>query len=871
MEDDTFPAGIFLNIKHSTGGANRIPSERDVEIPMQVEWTAQSLENSILRGRPTGTVVFGGQAGNTVGADSIALVALAFKCTFQQGFRTTEEAEKARRRFIARYQPRGDVSFSSDFLAIIWTFYCFEAEGTRSELPTVGTELSAHDGAARHVAQHTAVVPGAQQAAPSTGPAAVAPSGGRTETTTRTEITAHTVITVGASFSVKDLKAAYDVLGASGQKQEVIAAAKLAESACRAAFNDLRRRYGAAVWPRDMSSQNADLLLVKQLGDARTHVYTDLVTGLVTYAVLTGTPAGDLPHYTEVFGTRSSPRRMDFNLDLYGVLEAAVKRHDFLEKDRAARHGKAGSFFTLGGLERSLDDLRMNIRKFPANTKSNESGPVKGVNDPKKAPVKVASFIEGLKLQCRAGSSVLTGFSVVGGSESQRERAINSLKSKLVAYKARLTQPHDAMKRASLDEHAFLEGVHTHLQYVIENFLFSADSKGSFPIDVLTKCPVTGNGVLSGMQKRRGMYLEYGGRLARRCKRDSAAPIGLLLALGACDTYIMAGRLIDEYNATRARDNGPPLAGSVTAASRMFFGLGPERERAATQLAADERQVPVNQEQANAGAAVMPLDRTAAALVQEVATALPDEGELRPARPLLATARELHRTASQVGNSPALMDQGPTQQQGELQVAAGATVEPDQTGEDTPLAAHGAGANMGTYDEQEASEDNMDPAEKAWLTAPLPNPTLRAGKPKQRRQRDDDDDDMGAGGGRKKQRRESGGRARGRGASTGRRGMRRAASNRRRTGDDAEEEEEEEEEGEAASGDTSASSSDMARSSGVSSGTGSSGGHAHQPEMRSSRRGTRGALPPVTARTKQAVCGKQGTSSRRPRGSRGGR
>ncbi|GIL95046.1 hypothetical protein Vretimale_1154, partial [Volvox reticuliferus] len=605
---------------------------------------------------------------------------------------------------------------------------------------------------ARHVAQHTAVVPGAQQAAPSTGPAAVAPSGGRTETTTRTEITAHTVITVGASFSVKDLKAAYDVLGASGQKQEVIAAAKLAESACRAAFNDLRRRYGAAVWPRDMSSQNADLLLVKQLGDARTHVYTDLVTG---------TPAGDLPHYTEVFGTRSSPRRMDFNLDLYGVLEAAVKRHDFLEKDRAARHGKAGSFFTLGGLERSLDDLRMNIRKFPANTKSNESGPVKGVNDPKKAPVKVASFIEGLKLQCRAGSSVLTGFSVVGGSESQRERAINSLKSKLVAYKARLTQPHDAMKRASLDEHAFLEGVHTHLQYVIENFLFSADSKGSFPIDVLTKCPVTGNGVLSGMQKRRGMYLEYGGRLARRCKRDSAAPIGLLLALGACDTYIMAGRLIDEYNATRARDNGPPLAGSVTAASRMFFGLGPERERAATQLAADERQVPVNQEQANAGAAVMPLDRTAAALVQEVATALPDEGELRPARPLLATARELHRTASQVGNSPALMDQGPTQQQGELQVAAGATVEPDQTGEDTPLAAHGAGANMGTYDEQEASEDNMDPAEKAWLTAPLPNPTLRAGKPKQRRQRDDDDDDMGAGGGRKKQRRESGGRARG--------------------------------------------------------------------------------------------------------------
>ncbi|GIL69595.1 hypothetical protein Vretimale_13630 [Volvox reticuliferus] len=69
----------------------------------------------------------------------------------------------------------------------------------------------------------------------------------------------------------------------------------------------------------------------------------------------------------------------------------------------------------------------------------------------------------------------------------------------------------------------------------------------------------------------------------------------------------------------------------------------------------------------------------------------------------------------------------------------------------------------------------------------------------------------------------------------------------------------------------STSSSDMAPSSGVSNGTGSSGGHAHQPVLRSSRRGTRGALLPVTARTKQAVCGKQGTISRRPRGSRGGR
>lgn len=91
---------------------------------------------------------------------------------------------------------------------------------------------------------------------------------------------------------------------------------------------------------------------------------------------------------------------------------------------------------------------------------------------------------------------------------------------------------------------------------MVENFLFSADSKGSFPVDVLARCPVTGNGVPSSMQKRRGMYLEYAGILARRCKRGAASPLGLLLAIGACDTYIAAGRLIDEYNVMRAGNTG---------------------------------------------------------------------------------------------------------------------------------------------------------------------------------------------------------------------------------------------------------------------------------------------------------------------------
>ncbi|GIL98699.1 hypothetical protein Vretimale_4072 [Volvox reticuliferus] len=96
-------------------------------------------------------------------------------------------------------------------------------------------------------------------------------------------------------------------------------------------------------------------------------------------------------------------------------------------------------------------------------------------------------------------------------------------------------------------------------------------------------------------------------------------------------------------------------------------------------------RAPANQEQANAGAAAVPLEGptavmppvegTAAAWDQEVATALPEEViaalwvELRHARQL-TTAPELHQTASQ--------DQGAAQQRSELQVATGATVKPDQ-------------------------------------------------------------------------------------------------------------------------------------------------------------------------------------------------
>lgn len=59
MDENTFPASLFLNIRHSTGGTNLARTVRDEEIPMLVQWTAPTLEAAILSGRPAGTVVFG--------------------------------------------------------------------------------------------------------------------------------------------------------------------------------------------------------------------------------------------------------------------------------------------------------------------------------------------------------------------------------------------------------------------------------------------------------------------------------------------------------------------------------------------------------------------------------------------------------------------------------------------------------------------------------------------------------------------------------------------------------------------------------------------------------------------------------------------
>lgn len=117
-------------------------------------------------------------------------------------------------------------------------------------------------------------------------------------------------------------------------------------------------------------------------------------------------------------------------------------------------------------------------------------------------------------------------------------------------------------------------------------------------------------------------------------------------------------------------NTGLPPSGSVTAAARTFFGLGPERVAAVVQhecpatqprLVAGERQLTDDQVQAAAGApalhpegvlgqvGAMPLEGRMIAFPPEGAAAVLPHGE---AMTLLAGAAALRRTASNVTNSP---------------------------------------------------------------------------------------------------------------------------------------------------------------------------------------------------------------------------
>ncbi|GFR42738.1 hypothetical protein Agub_g3660, partial [Astrephomene gubernaculifera] len=224
----------------------------------------------------------------------------------------------------------------------------------------------------------------------------------------------------------------------------------------------------------------------------------------------------------------------------------------------------------------SLEELWMKeCRPYSSTAKANECGKGKGVNDPRKDLQDKEAYVANLKTMAMRGSSLYTGYAIVGGGASQAASYTEKLSKSCKEY-------FESKGQADEEVAAAMEGVRgrstqcTHLQYVLEaGLLYSKDGQGQYPIDLLNKCPIKGNAGRAAARIRQSMYLQYAGRLGALCKKDAPiAPLGLLLAVGASSSYREAGELINQYRA--ARKSGNPPARPVVALARRFFGIAPE-------------------------------------------------------------------------------------------------------------------------------------------------------------------------------------------------------------------------------------------------------------------------------------------------------
>lgn len=204
--------------------------------------------------------------------------------------------------------------------------------------------------------------------------------------------------------------------------------------------------------------------------------------------------------------------------------------------------------------------------RFPSERSSNEKGSKKGFNNSKKDEAQRYDFLEGLRKIAYNGSLVLTGYGVV------HENNLQSLKAKVVEYLhpqgcaqqvqqlqgqqgPGVTDGGGVVPREVAEEaERVLKGVQTHLQFTLEaGLLYRRSSNGTFPMDVLAKgAPVVrGKDVqlkLEFAKQRRQLYLPYSPVLTDLAQKGwDVPPLGLLLRLGAAESFQTAGNDIVRY------------------------------------------------------------------------------------------------------------------------------------------------------------------------------------------------------------------------------------------------------------------------------------------------------------------------------------
>ncbi|GIL61613.1 hypothetical protein Vafri_16035, partial [Volvox africanus] len=131
-----------------------------------------------------------------------------------------------------------------------------------------------------------------------------------------------------------------------------------------------------------------------------------------------------------------------------------------------------------------------------------------------------------------------------------------------------------------------LRGVQTDLQFILDSgLLYRRATNGAFPIHILSKgaAIIRSKGVkqkLEFARQRRELYLPYSPALTALSQPGwELPPLGLLLRLGASESYRAAGNDIVRYREIYARnqfERGYQSARPVTEAARQRYGIRSE-------------------------------------------------------------------------------------------------------------------------------------------------------------------------------------------------------------------------------------------------------------------------------------------------------
>lgn len=189
------------------------------------------------------------------------------------------------------------------------------------------------------------------------------------------------------------------------------------------------------------------------------------------------------------------------------------------------------------------------------------------MHDASKDDNKRQDFLQGLRKASFNGSFIITGYSVIGGSTAASASSLKELEGQILKhlqgrnYRGQQQPgqggqgsgwviPSEVMAEAGSP----LKGVQTHLQLTLETgLLYRCMANATYPIHILAEGAkhIRNKDIKKKLEfanQRRNLYLPYSAIITEMAQAGwDVPPVGLLLRLGACESFQAAGNDIVQY------------------------------------------------------------------------------------------------------------------------------------------------------------------------------------------------------------------------------------------------------------------------------------------------------------------------------------